>query len=148
MRISRAYYVLIVAAVACALSTSGCATIVASGPDPVPVNSQPSGAQIFVDGALVGTTPSTIKLARDTSGTITIEKPGFEPMTVHKSKVLNGWVFGNLCVGMLPGLLIDIATGNTKRFSKTPVTVSLTPLNASGEAAGRPVTLNMVRARK
>ena len=48
-------------------------------PFQVAVNSTPAGANILVDGQLVGQTPSTITIATEQSNVITLKKPGFEP---------------------------------------------------------------------
>ena len=47
----------------CCLAT-GCATIVAGGPDQVPVRTNPSGAYVYLDGQVVGRTPLVLTLDR------------------------------------------------------------------------------------
>ena len=116
--------------------TSGCATIVGSGPDMVPVDSDPPGARILVNGSQVGRTPATIMLDRQLSGTISIEKQGYESINVQKPKVVNGWVFGNLCLGGVPGLVVDALTGNIMKYNDTPVMVVLTPVASETPPAG------------
>lgn len=125
-----------------AIALSGCATIVDSGPDMIPVRSDPSGASIYVNGMLVGKTPSTVTLNRASSGTILIEKKGYEPITIQKHKTLNAWLIGNLCFGGIPGLIIDVATNNHQKFNSTPVMVNLTPVDANGDR-GQSVTLRL-----
>jgi hypothetical protein len=110
------------------LSTSACATIMAGGPDRVPVNTNPPGAAVIVDGVQVGVTPTTVTLDRGRSmGNIRLEMPGYAPVTLQRSKEINGWFWANLCLGGVIGIVVDLATGNVKRFDTTPVGVSLVP---------------------
>jgi hypothetical protein len=109
-------------------ATSGCATIMAGGPDRVPVSTNPPGATVFVDNVPVGTTPMMVTLDRERSlGVIRIELPGFMPVTMVRTKSWNGWFWVNiLCTGLI-GLVIDLATGDYKTFDDLPIQVGLTP---------------------
>jgi len=85
-------------AVVLLLAFSGCATIMAGGPDRVPVSTNPPGATVFVDDIPAGQTPVMITLDRQHSrGVIRIELPGFEPVTVVRSKDIQGGS-GSTCV--------------------------------------------------
>jgi len=44
--------------------STGCASIVKGTTQAVPISSDPSGADVLVDGNLVGTTPTTVELKR------------------------------------------------------------------------------------
>ncbi len=110
------------------VAVSGCATIMAGGPDHIPVNSNPPGAQVFVDGVLVGQTPMVVTLDRERShGTIQVQAPGFAPAIIQRDKEINGWFWANLCIGGLIGMVIDLVTGDVKRFDDTPIAVGMTP---------------------
>ena len=54
-----------------------------------------------------------------------VEKEGYEPVTVVLKKGLNGWVWGNILVGGIIGLIIDVATGATSKFVPSEVEVKL-----------------------
>ncbi len=111
---------------------SGCATILAGGPDMVVVSSNPQGATIILDGVPVGVTPATIAFSRSCEGVVVLEKPGYQNARLDVDKVVNGWVFGNLIIGGLLGLGIDLATSNQGKYSTNPVFLSLPPVqNAS-----------------
>ena len=99
-------------AVAATLST-GCATIAARGPDPIRITSVPNGAVVRVDGRPVGSTPVTPKVDRDAE-VLTFEKANYEDAVRPVPRRLNNWVFGNILIGGLIGLIIDIATGNAE----------------------------------
>lgn len=124
-----------------ALLVSGCATIVASGPDLVPISSKPPGAMVYVDGVPVGVTPVTVPLKRSGSGRIRIELEGYEPVFVTQDKVFNGWFLGNILIGGLIGIIIDVATSNVTKHSTDPVMVVLRPIERDGQL-GEPVVLH------
>lgn len=124
-----------------ALLVSGCATIVASGPDLVPISSKPPGAMVYVDGVPVGVTPVTIPLKRSGSGRIRIELEGYEPVFVTQDKVFNGWFLGNILIGGLIGIIVDVATSNVTKHSTDPVMVVLRPIERDGQL-GEPVVLH------
>src|SRR5215470_15150454 len=118
---------------------TGCATIMAGGPDHVPVNSNPPGAAVYVDNMLVGQTPMVVTLNREHSaGVIRIEAPGYQPVTVVRAKGINGWFWANLCIGGLVGMVVDLVTGDVKAFDDTPIAIGMTPGSGYGPPAGRP----------
>jgi hypothetical protein len=114
------------AAAALALAT-GCATIIAGGPDHVPVNTNPPGAYVYVNGQVVGQTPTVISLDRhDSSAQIQIYLPGFQPIVLVRDKSLNAWTLLNLLVGVLP-IIVDLVTGDIQEYDDTPLALGLTP---------------------
>src|ERR1041384_4382001 len=107
---------------------SGCATIMAGGPDHVPVSTNPPGATVFLDNMPVGTTPMMVTLNRETSsGMIRLEMAGFQPVTIIRAKGIHGWFLGNLCAGGLIGIVVDLVTGDVKSFDDSPIALGLTP---------------------
>jgi hypothetical protein len=119
--------------------TSGCATIMAGGPDHVPVSTNPPGATVFVDNMPVGTTPMMVTLNRETSsGMIRLEMAGFQPITVVRAKDIQGWFWVNVCLLSLLGVIVDVATGDFKAFDDTPIAIGLTPAYGPAGAPGYP----------
>lgn len=132
-------------ATAMAVASSGCATIMAGGPDQVQVQSNVPGASVYVDDILVGQTPMVVTLDREHGqGRIRVEAPGYQPVIMQRHKSINGWFWANLCLGGLVGMIVDAATGNIKSFDTTPLSVALTPIPAGypppagGPPAGYP----------
>lgn len=114
--------------IVCGVLLGGCATIMAGGPDHVPVATNPPGATVFVDNMPVGTTPMVVTLNREHSnGVIRIEMAGFAPVTVVRAKNINGWFWVNFCFGGVIGIIVDLITGDIKAFDDTPITLGLTP---------------------
>ena len=68
-----------------ALSFSSCATLFTGTTQSVTIDSQPQGANIVIDGQLVGTTPARVRLDRDLNAIfddgkyIRLEKEGYIP---------------------------------------------------------------------
>lgn len=115
-------------ALALLLAFTGCATIMAGGPDHIPVSTNPPGATVFVDNVPVGQTPVMVALDRQhNSGLIRIEMPGFVPVAIVRGKNINGWFWANLCIGGLIGIVVDIVTGDVKAFDDGPIAIGLTP---------------------
>jgi hypothetical protein len=110
-----------------AIAHAGCATIVAGGPDTVPINTNPPGAYVYLNGQVVGQTPMTLELDRRRSmADIRIYYPGFVPLQFTRYRSLNGWIFGNLALTFWP-VIIDFATGNWQRFDDEPIVAALRP---------------------
>jgi hypothetical protein len=112
----------------------GCASIVAGGPDLVPVNSNPAGAKVMLDGIAIGKTPLLAPFDRTCDGVLIFELEGYERKTVDIDKVPNGWFFGNLLWAPLwpvvpVGMIVDVAASNQGKYSTQPIYVELKPQN-------------------
>src|SRR5688500_1581699 len=96
----------LIAAVSFALS--GCATIMGTPTQTIPIASTPSEAKVaIVDEAgvevFVGTTPTTVTLNKSTGRywgkknfNVTISKPGFKAQVIPVTASANGWYIGNV----------------------------------------------------
>ena len=116
--------------------STGCATLFASGPDPVFVSSEPLGASVKLDQVPVGVTPCQVSIQRHSEGVFIFELAGYQMETVDLDKVVNGVTFVNLAWiliwPMVPvGFAIDWASGHIGKYSTDPIVVILTPENAS-----------------
>jgi len=121
------------------LAFSGCATLMAGGPDRFPVSTNPPGATVFVDNVPVGQTPTMVALDRQhSSGVIRIELPGFAPIAIVRTKNVNGWFWANLCFGSLIGIVVDLVTGDVKAFDDGPIAIGLTPAYGPDPGGGTP----------
>ena len=107
-------------------SLSGCATIMHGGNQPVGISSNPTGAQVFVDNAVVGVTPVTATLSRKDHHTVRVEMPGYAPYEMKLTRGMSGWVWGNLVFGGIPGLAIDAISGGLYKLTPGEVNASLT----------------------
>jgi hypothetical protein len=121
----------VMAAVLVAASLSACATVVNGTTQRIPIASEPPAADVIVDGASVGVTPTAVKLKRNADHLVTIQKAGYEPKTVPIVKDIGGAVWGNVLVGGLIGWGVDAASGSQYSLAPSTVSVTLAPLSTS-----------------
>ncbi len=101
----------------------------APGPDRVPVNTNPPGAFVYLNGVVVGQTPTIVSLDRDHPAQIQIYLPGFQPLVMERSKSFNGWFIGSiLLIAAVFPLIVDFATGNYEYYDDEPIAIGLTPM--------------------
>ena len=110
------------------LLLAGCATLIAGGPDQIPVNTNPPGAYVYVNGSYVGQTPTIILLDRSSRGLIQIYLPGFEPIGMFRPRQLNGWfIVSVLLFPFIVPPVVDLVTGDWQRFDDTGIAIGLRP---------------------
>jgi len=115
-----------IAVLALAATLSGCATLFAGGPDQIPINTNPAGAYVYLNGEVVGQTPMLLTLDRNRNqADIRIYYPGFQPVQLPRYKHVNGWFFVNLLVW--PGFIVDLITGDWQAFDDEPIIMGLMP---------------------
>ena len=102
--------------IVCALTGSGCATIVSSGPDQVYITSVPPGATVTIDGQPIGNTPVSTVVRRNAQ-TVSFSLTGYQTVSSPVPKQFNGWLLGNVIFGGIPGILIDLVSGNFMKIS-------------------------------
>jgi hypothetical protein len=114
-----------------AVSATACATLVGGGTkQPVGISSSPSGASFAIKSSsglqmAVGKTPQTVVLPRKNEYQIEFTVPGYRTQSMALTKGLNGWVFGNLIIGWIPGFIIDFATGSASKLEPSQIQVNL-----------------------
>lgn len=110
---------------------TGCATLTSSTVQSININSNPSGAKVYIDGEDRGTTPQKVDLKRKENHVVKIELAGYQPHEIKLTKKVNGWVWGNIIFGGLIGLAIDAGTGAMYKLSQEEINVQLVKGNAS-----------------
>lgn len=117
------------------LALSGCATRTGgTGPQKIKVASDPPGATVIVDGRPCAMTPAVVHLDRKVEHQILLEKDGYMLAEADLKPRINPWIFGNLAVGGLIGVVVDLATDSERRLSPSKVDVQLSP---AGETTSR-----------
>lgn len=101
--------------------STGCASVVKGTTQDVPISSEPSGADVLLDGNFVGTTPTSVKMRRKTDHLVTIQKDGYEARAVPVVKNVGGAVWGNIIAGGLVGWGVDAVSG--AQYNLTPETI-------------------------
>jgi hypothetical protein len=124
------------AIVAVVVLSGGCATIVNGTTAKIPVASDPTGADILVDGNFVGQTPATVVLKKTTDHLLTIQKVGYQPKSVPVVRTVGGAVWGNILAGGLIGCGVDASNGAQYNLIPTTISVKLDPVASVVLSAG------------
>lgn len=106
-------------------SLSGCATILAGKQANVSFSAAPEGAQVYVNGSLMGKTPVQIKLDNNKDYTIEFREEGYQSKTVFLNKGIGaGWIILDVVFGLIP-VIVDAATGDWNFLTTDNVKVAL-----------------------
>jgi len=108
--------------------TARCATVLGSKQHDFSFNSAPTGAQVFVDGNPVGTTPLTVNLSNTQSHTVVFKKEGYADIGCQLQKGTGaGWVIADVVFGLAP-IVIDAATNNWSQTKTHECNQTLQPV--------------------
>jgi hypothetical protein len=130
--------------VATTTGLSACGALFNGGPANVAVNSNPSGAEVWIDGTNRGVTPATLSLAKNKSHTLTFRKAGFQETTFQLNrKVSGGYVILDILGGLIP-IIVDAATGSWYVLDTNTVNVNL---QGSQSAQGQLTTEQLAAVR-
>ena len=106
----------------------GCATIIHGSSQSIHVSSVPDSAEVWIDGARVGVTPTKLKLKRKDDYLITVKKAGYKDATTTIESSTSGWLFGNIIFGGLIGCGIDLIDGAAYQLSPDHVDINMTQI--------------------
>lgn len=147
-------------AIAMTAVLSGCATVMGSPTQTVPISSTPSDARVLITDeagtqVFAGQTPTSVTLNKSTgrywggkSFTVTISKPGFKTQTIPLTTSPNGWyIAGNFIFGGLIGwFAIDPFSGNMYTLTPGAVASALpTPTAQNGRGADGNITISLLQ---
>ena len=116
------------------VSLSGCATVLNGTSQDVTFNSQPDGAIVSLNSGVNCTTPCEFSMKRGNDAEVSIDKPGFQPVTVYIQSRLGGSTFGNIILGGGIGAVVDGSNGASNHLFPNPVFVRLVPVGSPEEA--------------
>jgi hypothetical protein len=119
------------------LLLTGCAKVIKGIHQPVSITSSPPGALIRVDGEDRGRTPAVVKMWRGRSHTVEIEKEGHAHFACGLAKESSGWIWGNIFIGGLIGLVVDLATQASNDLVPGTVHADLQPVAHGADANWR-----------
>lgn len=128
---------------------SGCATIMGSPTQTLPIASTPSDAKVLITDeagmqVFAGQTPTSVTLNKSTgkywggkSFTVEISKPGYVTQTIPVKASPNGWyIAGNLVFGGLIGyFVVDPLNGHMYSLSADSVNATLSSESARNQRA-------------
>lgn len=107
------------------LFVAGCGTLFNSSTKNVAMSSEPTGAEVLVDGNRMGTTPITLELDNQENHAVVFRKEGYQDVTCAiKTKVGAGYVILDILGGLVP-VIIDAATGEWESLDKEVCNMNL-----------------------
>ena len=110
-----------------AVTFSACATIITGSRQEVSFISNPDGATVTVNGRVLGKTPMTVSLKKESGQAMIFEKEGYKPLSMQLETHLNPWFWGNLVTGGLIGSTVDGLSGAVHEYSPRQYMVTLQP---------------------
>lgn len=97
---------------------SSCATLFnTTSPTLFQARSIPEGAKVTATALNAGTevftatTPATLSLSKNLEYELVFELEGYRSKSLVVRRTINGWFWGNLLIGGIPGWIVDGATG-------------------------------------
>ena len=105
--------------------TSGCASILKGSEQPVNINSNVDGAEVLVNGQLVGRTPFSGSIKRTSEVRLTVQKDGYQSRTITLDTGIEPVFWVNIFIGGVFGSTTDLATGSMWKVSPNTYNVDL-----------------------
>jgi hypothetical protein len=115
------------------LVVSGCGALFNSGPAAVMFTSTPNEAQVWINGARMGTTPVSLQLNKSQNHAVVFRVPGSAETTYNLDrKISAGYVILDILGGVLP-VIVDAATGAWYVLPTNSVNVTLARADSDEE---------------
>lgn len=112
-------------------SLAGCAAILGSKQKDFDLQSTPQGADVFLDGNRLGTTPVKVRLSNQAQHTFVFRKEGYKDATCTLTKGTGaGWVIFDVLTGLVP-IVIDAATNSWSQTKGATCSGALEPMAAA-----------------
>ena len=107
------------------LSLTSCATIFKQKGRTVDFDSDPQGADVYINGNRMGKTPMPLNLSNLKPVTVTFKKEGFTDKTyIINTETGTGWVILDIFGAFIP-VIIDAVTNNWSNLDTSAVKVML-----------------------
>ena len=117
------------------VALAGCAAVLGSKQKDFSLSSTPAGADVYLDGNRLGSTPVRVKLSNQASHTFVFRREGYREASCTLSRGTGGgWVILDVLTGLVP-VIIDAATNSWSQTKGDGCTQSLEPISASATAA-------------
>ena len=103
----------------------GCASLFNDTSPPVSIGSEPQGAEVYIDGNLVGRTPAVVNLSTKSRHTVIFRNEGYRDRTYFLETHTGAlWVVLDVLGGLLP-IIVDAATGDWQELNEETINVVL-----------------------
>ena len=106
------------------MSLCSCACIVNGTKQEVHINSNPSGADITINGIPHGRTPTSVSLERSGTHLVQITRDEYMPTSQTIGHRLSGWFWPDIFCDTIPGL-VDLCVGSAYRLDPETIDVQL-----------------------
>jgi hypothetical protein len=124
------YFFIFAYIITLAVLFSSCATLIGPKTNTLSLSSNPPNANVYINGANLGTTPLKLDLIPNKTYTIEYKKEGFKTVTRTVSSQVNiGWIVLDFFVGFFMSIIIDAITGDWKSLDQNSVNVELIKQN-------------------
>jgi hypothetical protein len=111
-----------------AFALTGCAAVLGTKQKDFDLQSTPQGADVFLDGNRLGTTPIKVNLSNQAGHTFVFKKQGYKDATCTLSKGTDaGWVIFDVLTGLVP-IVIDAATNSWSQTKGASCSGALEPV--------------------
>ncbi len=125
--------------VICMRMAVSCATIIHGSTQDIDVRSNPDEAEVWVDGARLGKTPTRLTLKRKTSYMIKIVKEGYKDTEIKIDNSSSAWLIGNIIFGGIIGCGVDLISGGAYDLKPESLDINLVKAMAyNGETINIP----------
>lgn len=103
----------------------------------IPVSSDPSGADVKIDGNWLGQTPIVVEARRKTDHLLTIEKPGYQVQSIAITRNIGGEVYQNIWMAEmgLVGWGVNAMSGAQYNLTPENIAVKLKAVTTGAQAA-------------
>lgn len=125
----------------------GCATIIGGTSQTMSFTSTPPEATVSIAGRVIGKTPITTQIKKDSGDAVTFEKDGYKPITMHMEQGLEDWFWGNILLGGLIGTTVDVASGGIHEYEQTSYLVTMEAA-VTGPIDGKVVLPDRAKAKE
>lgn len=124
---------------------SSCSTVVNGRSQDVQINANVPNARIYLDGVERGVPPSAVSVKRKGTHHVEVHAKGYTPYRQELKSSLSGWFAGNLLLGGLIGMGVDLCTGACWTYDTVNAVLvpgKDEPVTASAQATGTKTTTN------
>lgn len=110
--------------IAACLGLNGCATLFKGSTEDVRFESKPTGAEVWIDGVKLGTTPAVFKLESKKTYTIEFRLDGKSKSVRLTNHMAAGYLILDILAGLVP-VIVDAATGAWMKLETNDVIVDI-----------------------
>lgn len=100
-----------------------------------------------MNGRILGKTPLTINLQRQSGQSLIFSKDGYKTLSMELETSINGWFWGNIVLGGLIGSTTDGITGSVHKYAPSQYMVTLEP-DGTNKMDGKPALSDQQKAKE